>query len=145
MPLSLICVYCFSGEKTSGKEWANFLEIKGRVRLEAFEKFLQQLPMSRSRAVMVSGVYLPCIKYVTPSFPQLHKPTQNVLNKSQNIICQFLFCHLILFALLASWVHLTYILIGYFKLWGEKKLITKMKNEQPGKDFYNLDLINCWE
>ncbi|XP_044463699.1 uncharacterized protein LOC123194529 [Mangifera indica] len=42
-----------SGEKTSGKDWANLLEIKGRVKLEAFEKFLQQLPMSRSRAVMI--------------------------------------------------------------------------------------------
>ncbi|XP_044471133.1 uncharacterized protein LOC123200089 [Mangifera indica] len=49
---SVIGIYK-SGEKTSGKEWANFLEIKGRVRLEAFEKFLQQLPMSRSRAVMI--------------------------------------------------------------------------------------------
>ncbi|KAL7166236.1 hypothetical protein ACSBR2_037004 [Camellia fascicularis] len=42
-----------SGEKTSTKEWPNSLEIKGRVRLDAFEKFLQELPMSRSRAVMV--------------------------------------------------------------------------------------------
>ncbi|PON53079.1 Transcription elongation factor, partial [Parasponia andersonii] len=42
-----------SGEKTSAKEWPGFLEIKGRVRLEAFEKFLQELPLSRSRAVMV--------------------------------------------------------------------------------------------
>lgn len=42
-----------SGEKTSTKEWASSLEIKGRVRLDAFEKFLQELPMSRSRAVMV--------------------------------------------------------------------------------------------
>ncbi|KAK2661106.1 hypothetical protein Ddye_007639 [Dipteronia dyeriana] len=42
-----------SGEKTSAKVWVNFLEIKGRVRLDAFEKFLQELPMSRSRAVMI--------------------------------------------------------------------------------------------
>ncbi|XP_031274528.1 uncharacterized protein LOC116132989 isoform X1 [Pistacia vera] len=49
---SVIGIYK-SGEKTSGKGWANFLEIKGRVRLEAFEKFLQELPMSRSRAVMI--------------------------------------------------------------------------------------------
>uniref|UniRef100_A0A5B7BQR9 TFIIS central domain-containing protein n=1 Tax=Davidia involucrata TaxID=16924 RepID=A0A5B7BQR9_DAVIN len=47
-------VGCFrSGEKTSTKEWPSSLEIKGRVRLDAFEKFLQELPMSRSRAVMV--------------------------------------------------------------------------------------------
>lgn len=42
-----------SGEKTSIKEWSTSLEIKGRVRLDAFEKFLQELPMSRTRAVMV--------------------------------------------------------------------------------------------
>ncbi|XP_015870092.3 uncharacterized protein LOC107407331 [Ziziphus jujuba] len=42
-----------SGEKTSAKEWPGFLEIKGRVKLDAFEKFLQELPLSRSRAVMV--------------------------------------------------------------------------------------------
>ncbi|XP_057799493.1 uncharacterized protein LOC131015220 isoform X2 [Salvia miltiorrhiza] len=43
----------YSGEKTSTKEWPTSLEIKGRVRLDAFEKFLQELPMSRTRAVMV--------------------------------------------------------------------------------------------
>ncbi|XP_052209634.1 uncharacterized protein LOC127813016 [Diospyros lotus] len=42
-----------SGEKTSTKEWPISLEIKGRVRLDAFEKFIQELHMSRSRAVMV--------------------------------------------------------------------------------------------
>eukprot|EP00257_Ricinus_communis_P011253 XP_002532142.2 uncharacterized protein LOC8271812 [Ricinus communis] len=41
-----------SGEKTSSKGWPGLIEIKGRVRLEPFEKFLQELPMSRSRAVM---------------------------------------------------------------------------------------------
>ncbi|KAL8521961.1 hypothetical protein ACS0TY_012202 [Phlomoides rotata] len=42
-----------SGEKTSTKEWPLSLEIKGRVRIDAFEKFLQELPMSRTRAVMI--------------------------------------------------------------------------------------------
>ncbi|XP_020553330.1 uncharacterized protein LOC105168969 isoform X2 [Sesamum indicum] len=42
-----------SGEKTPAMEWPSSLEIKGRVRLDAFEKFLQDLPMSRTRAVMV--------------------------------------------------------------------------------------------
>ncbi|XP_010325147.1 uncharacterized protein [Solanum lycopersicum] len=42
-----------SGEKTPTNGWPSSLEIKGRVRLDAFEKFLQELPMSRSRAVMV--------------------------------------------------------------------------------------------
>lgn len=49
-------LHSFSGEKTSTKEWPSSLEIKGRVRLDAFEKFLQELPMSRSRAVMVYQV-----------------------------------------------------------------------------------------
>ncbi|XP_058200712.1 uncharacterized protein LOC131315585 [Rhododendron vialii] len=42
-----------SGEKISTKDWPVALEIKGRVRLDAFEKFVQGLPMSRSRAVMI--------------------------------------------------------------------------------------------
>ncbi|KAK9110161.1 hypothetical protein Sjap_018221 [Stephania japonica] len=45
--------YFKSGEKTSVKEWPSLLDIKGRVRLEAFSKFLQELHMSRSRAIMV--------------------------------------------------------------------------------------------
>lgn len=49
--ISNMC-YC-SGEKTSTQEWPSLLEIKGRVRLDAFEKFLQELPLSRRRAVMV--------------------------------------------------------------------------------------------
>lgn len=51
-------IFCFSGEKTPTNEWPSSLEIKGRVRLDAFEKFLQELPMSRSRAVMVSYDFL---------------------------------------------------------------------------------------
>ncbi|XP_071916683.1 uncharacterized protein [Coffea arabica] len=42
-----------SGEKTSVTEWPSSLEVKGRVRLDAFEKFIKDLPNSRSRAVMV--------------------------------------------------------------------------------------------
>ncbi|KAF5726216.1 SPOC domain / Transcription elongation factor S-II protein putative isoform 1 [Tripterygium wilfordii] len=42
-----------SGEKVSTKEWPALIELKGRVRLNPFEKFLQELPMSRSRAVMI--------------------------------------------------------------------------------------------
>ncbi|CAF1917129.1 unnamed protein product [Brassica oleracea] len=41
-----------SGEKTTAKEWPMLLEIKGRVRLDAFEKFVRELPNSRSHAVM---------------------------------------------------------------------------------------------
>ncbi|KAF4358539.1 hypothetical protein G4B88_015924 [Cannabis sativa] len=41
------------GEKTSVNKWPGLLQIKGRVRLDAFEKFLQEVPLSRTRAVMV--------------------------------------------------------------------------------------------
>lgn len=47
-----------SGEKASTREWAGFFDIKGRVRLDAFDKFLQALPMSRSRSIMVSHFVL---------------------------------------------------------------------------------------
>lgn len=42
-----------SGEKASTNQWPGFLDVKGRVRLDAFEKFIQELHMSRSRAIMV--------------------------------------------------------------------------------------------
>ncbi|KAL5973773.1 hypothetical protein ACLOJK_030429 [Asimina triloba] len=58
-----------SGEKTSGKDWPTFLEIKGRVRLDAFEKFLQELPLSRSRAIMVVHF---CWKEGSPESGRLH-------------------------------------------------------------------------
>ncbi|XWS70816.1 hypothetical protein CRYUN_Cryun03dG0081600 [Craigia yunnanensis] len=60
---SVICTFK-SGDKTSTKDWPSSLEIKGRVRLDKFEKFLPELPMSRSRAVMVSQVYLNCSKFL---------------------------------------------------------------------------------
>ncbi|XP_068647463.1 uncharacterized protein [Aristolochia californica] len=42
-----------SGEKTPTKEWPGFLEIKGRVRFDAFGKFVQELHLSKSRAIMI--------------------------------------------------------------------------------------------
>ena len=42
-----------SGEKASTKDWPAVMEVKGRVRVEAFEKFLKDLPLSKSRAMMV--------------------------------------------------------------------------------------------
>lgn len=44
------------GEKPSTNEWCHLVEIKGRVRLSAFEEFLEQLPKSRSRAMMVTEI-----------------------------------------------------------------------------------------
>lgn len=52
----------WSGEKTAAKDWPGFLEIKGRVRLDAFEKFLQDLRFTRSRAIMVSQVFFCCAR-----------------------------------------------------------------------------------
>lgn len=33
--------------------WSESVEVKGKVRLEAFEKYVQDLPRSRSRGLMV--------------------------------------------------------------------------------------------
>lgn len=47
-----------SGEKADMSEWPAMLEVKGRVRLSGFGKFIQELPKSRSRTLMV--MYLAC-------------------------------------------------------------------------------------
>lgn len=64
-----------SGEKTSAKDWSEFLEVKGRVRLDAFEKFLQELPLSRNRAVMVVSI---CCK--TASLDNSRENIQEIAN-----------------------------------------------------------------
>lgn len=50
---SLTWFLCGSGEKAETSEWPAMVEVKGRVRLSGFGKFIQELPKSRSRAVMV--------------------------------------------------------------------------------------------
>ncbi|CAN8256640.1 unnamed protein product [Cochlearia groenlandica] len=47
-----------SGEKAEMDEWPVMVEVKGRVRLSGFGKFIQELPKSRTRALMV--MYLAC-------------------------------------------------------------------------------------
>lgn len=47
-----------SGEKADTSEWPAMLEVKGRVRLSGFGKFIHELPKSRSRTLMV--MYLAC-------------------------------------------------------------------------------------
>ncbi|XP_010250216.1 PREDICTED: uncharacterized protein LOC104592507 [Nelumbo nucifera] len=42
-----------SGEKMPEVNWSESVEVKGKVRLEAFEKFIQELPRSRNRGLMV--------------------------------------------------------------------------------------------
>lgn len=45
-----------SGEKLLGPKWSEFVEVKGKVRLEAFEKYIQDLPRSRTRGLMVISI-----------------------------------------------------------------------------------------
>lgn len=42
-----------SGEKLLDTSWGESVEVKGKVRLEAFEKYIQDLPRSRNRGLMV--------------------------------------------------------------------------------------------
>ncbi|KAH7439680.1 hypothetical protein KP509_04G072000 [Ceratopteris richardii] len=42
-----------SGDRVELQNWPKLIEIKGRVRLDALEKFVQELRLSRTRAVMV--------------------------------------------------------------------------------------------
>ncbi|XP_062218545.1 uncharacterized protein LOC133918608 [Phragmites australis] len=58
-----------SGEKPSLKEWRSFVEIKGRVKLSAFQEFVEQLPKSRSRAIMVTEL---CWKDGSPESGRQH-------------------------------------------------------------------------
>lgn len=58
-----------SGEKPSGKEWSSLIEIKGRVKLSAFQEFLELLPKSRSRAIMVTEL---CWKEGSPESGRQH-------------------------------------------------------------------------
>lgn len=46
-----------SGGKVRTNNWSKVVEVKGRVRLDAFEKFLQELPLSRNRALMVISIH----------------------------------------------------------------------------------------
>lgn len=42
-----------SGEKMPNINWSAFVEVKGKVKLQAFEKYIQDLPRSRTRGLMV--------------------------------------------------------------------------------------------
>lgn len=85
--------YCYSGEKTKTVEWPNSLEIKGRVRLDAFEKFIKELPMSRSRAVMVlkdpffslAFIFFCFILHQAPSYQNQRSLLVILLNMANNL------------------------------------------------------------
>lgn len=47
-----------SGEKMQDFSWSESVEVKGKVRLEAFEKYVQDLPRSRTRGLMVMSLCL---------------------------------------------------------------------------------------
>ncbi|GAB2232593.1 hypothetical protein Drorol1_Dr00011635 [Drosera rotundifolia] len=46
-----------SGEKIPVINWAESLAVKGKVRLDAFEKYIQDLPRSRNRGLMVMSLH----------------------------------------------------------------------------------------
>lgn len=50
--LPLMTLSC-SGDKMPDVNWSDSVEVKGKVKLEAFEKFIQDLPRSRNRRLMV--------------------------------------------------------------------------------------------
>lgn len=50
---SLTRFFYGSGEKAETSEWPAMVEVKRRVRLSGFGKFIQELPKSRTRALMV--------------------------------------------------------------------------------------------
>lgn len=50
--------------------WSDSVEVRGKVRLEAFEKYVQDLPRSRSRGLMVRAVAYHC-SYVIINFVAL--------------------------------------------------------------------------
>ncbi|CAI9758933.1 unnamed protein product [Fraxinus pennsylvanica] len=45
-----------SGERLLDVNWSECVEVKGKVRLEAFEKYIQDLPRSRTRGLMVTSL-----------------------------------------------------------------------------------------
>lgn len=53
-------IFLCSGEKMTNIKWSEPVEVKGKVRLEAFEKYIQDLPRSRNRGLMVWVSYF-CI------------------------------------------------------------------------------------
>ncbi|KAL4589822.1 hypothetical protein LXL04_002732 [Taraxacum kok-saghyz] len=56
--LSAITFFKRSGEKLVGNNWPKSIEVKGKVRLEAFEKYVKDLPRSRNRGLMVTSSLL---------------------------------------------------------------------------------------
>ena len=52
-----VMISLYSGEKIPDVNWSEFVEVKGKVKLEAFEKYIKDLPRSRNRGLMVSYCY----------------------------------------------------------------------------------------
>ncbi|KAK8461451.1 hypothetical protein SEVIR_1G039700v4 [Setaria viridis] len=67
--LSNVFAFFKSGEKPLLKDWRSFVEIKGRVKLNAFQEFVEQLPKSRSRAIMITEL---CWKEGSPESGRQH-------------------------------------------------------------------------
>lgn len=49
-----------SGEKLPGINWSDYVEVKGKVKIEAFEKYIHDLPRSRNRGLMVRFYFQYC-------------------------------------------------------------------------------------
>lgn len=45
-----------SGEKMSNVKWSEYVEVKGRVKLHDFEKYIQELPRSCKKRLMVRKI-----------------------------------------------------------------------------------------
>ena len=62
-----------SGEKMPDIKWSELVEVKGKVRLEAFEKYIQELARSRNRGLMVRYSFLELLSsnsdYIVLDFP----------------------------------------------------------------------------
>lgn len=50
---SVFFLFFCSGEKMCDVQWSDIAEVKGKVRLDAFEKYIQDLSRSRNRRLMV--------------------------------------------------------------------------------------------
>jgi len=51
--LNVLLIQLCSGEKMPDVKWSESIEVKGKVKLHDFEKYIQELPRSRNKELMV--------------------------------------------------------------------------------------------
>jgi len=54
LSLNLLIQLC-SGEKVPEVKWSQSIVVKGNVKLQDFEKYIQELPLSRNKELMVKN------------------------------------------------------------------------------------------